>query len=87
MALTAKMVIDGDYRLRHCMPLIFSLAFPLVPDKKKAWLNITRLVDFTDSKADIIIKNSMISIFSNSPDKENAWADLLRFIGSINKNI
>lgn len=86
VALTAKMVIEGDYRVRHCMPLIFSLAFPLVPDKKKAWLDITRLVDFKDSKADRTIKNSMISIFSNSPDKENAWADLLRFIGSINKN-
>lgn len=86
VALTAKMVIEGNSRLRHCMPLIFSLAFPLVPDKKKAWLDITRLVDFTDSKADRTIKNSMISIFSNSPDKESAWADLLRFIGSINKN-
>ena len=86
VALTAKMVIEGDYRVRHCMPLIFSLAFPLVPNKEKAWLDITRLVDFKDSKADRIIKNSMTSIFSNSPDKENAWADLLRFIGSIDKN-
>ena len=86
VALTAKMVIEGDYRVRHCMPLIFSLTFPLVPDKKKAWLDITRLVDFNDSKADRTIKNSMISIFSSSPDKENAWANLLRFLGSINKN-
>lgn len=86
VALTAKMLINEDYRVTSCMPLIFSLAFPLVPNKEKAWLDITKLVDFKDSKADKTVKNSMISIFSNSPDKENAWANLLRFTRTTNKN-
>ncbi|AKB51629.1 hypothetical protein MSBRW_2376 [Methanosarcina barkeri str. Wiesmoor] len=86
VALTAKMLIKEDYRVTSCMPLIFSLAFPLVPDKEKAWLDITKLVDFKESKADETVKNSMISIFSNSPDKEKAWEDLLRFTRTTNKN-
>lgn len=86
VALTAKLLINEDYRVTSCMPLIFSLAFPLVPDKEKAWLDITKLVDFKESKADETVKNSMISIFSNSPDKEKAWADLLRFTRTTNKN-
>ncbi|MDR7664673.1 phosphorylase [Methanosarcina sp. Z-7115] len=86
VALTAKMLINEDYRVISCMPLIFSLAFPHVPNKEKAWLDITKLVDFKESKADETVKNSMISIFSNSPDKEKAWADLLRFTRTTNKN-
>ena len=86
VALTAKMVINEDYRVTNCMPLIFSLVFPLVPDKEKAWLEITRLVDFKDSQVDRTIKNSILSIFSSSFDKEEAWTDLLRLIGNAKKN-
>ncbi len=86
VALTAKLLINEDYRVTSCMPLIFSLAFPLVPNKDRAWLDITKLVDFKESKADETVKNSMIAIFSNSPDKEKAWADLLRFTRTTNKN-
>jgi len=86
VALTAKLLINEDYRVTSCMPLIFSLAFPLVPDKEKAWLDITKLVDFKESKAEETVKISMIAIFSNSPDKEKAWADLLRFTRTTNKN-
>lgn len=86
VALTAKLLINEDYRVTSCMPLIFSLAFPLVPDKEKAWLDITKLVNFKESKADETVKKSMIAIFSNSPDKYKAWEDLLRFTRTTNKN-
>lgn len=86
VALIAKMVINGDYRVTSCMPLILSLAFPLVPNQEKAWLDITRLVDFKSIESDPNIKNSVLSIFSNSQNKEQAWTDLLRFSSSTNKN-
>ena len=38
------------------MPLILSSAFPLVPNKEKAWLDIIRLVDFKDSQVDRKLK-------------------------------
>ncbi len=65
-------LIQDDYSYAFC---VIDSAFPYVPNKKKAWLDIHRLTFKWLIASDVVYV--IISIFRFIPDKEQAWNDLI----------